>query len=49
MSYFINCDCGTVLRGSDEDEIVTEAIDHAKAAHSMTITREQVLAICERD
>ena len=45
----INCDCGTVLRGSGEDEIVTEAIDHAKTAHSMTITREQVLAICEQD
>lgn len=49
MSYFINCDCGTVIRGSDEDEIVTEAIDHAKTAHAITITRTQVLAICEQE
>jgi len=47
MRLRINCDCGVLVLGADEDELVTNAIAHAKDAHSMTITREQALALAE--
>jgi predicted small metal-binding protein len=47
MAWRINCDCGVVVRGEDEDEIAQNAITHAKDAHAMTITREQALALAE--
>lgn len=47
MALIINCDCGVVVRGENEDELVTNAVAHAKDAHSMTITREQALALAE--
>ena len=43
----INCDCGHVVRGRDDDELVRNAQQHAKDAHGMEITREQVLAIAQ--
>ncbi len=47
MAKIINCDCGVVVRGETDDELVENAINHAKEAHAMTITREQALAIAE--
>ena len=47
MAKLINCDCGVVVRGEDDDELVRNAISHAKDAHAMTITREQALALAE--
>ena len=47
MAKLINCDCGVVVRGETDDELVENAIKHAKEAHGMTITREQALAIAE--
>jgi predicted small metal-binding protein len=47
MAKLINCDCGVVVRGETDDELVENAIKHAQEAHGMTITREQVLAIAE--
>jgi predicted small metal-binding protein len=47
MAKVINCDCGVVVRGEDDDELVTNAQKHAKEAHNMDITREQALAIAE--
>ena len=37
----IECPCGTVLRGVDEDEVVAEAQAHAKSVHDMELTDEQ--------
>ena len=37
----IECPCGTVLRGADEDEVVAEAQAHAKSVHDMELTDEQ--------
>ena len=48
MAWVINCDCGTVVRGETDDELVNNAQEHAKTAHQMTITREQALAVAER-
>jgi predicted small metal-binding protein len=45
MSKIINCDCGYVVRGATEDELVTNAQAHAREVHGMEITREQVLSL----
>jgi predicted small metal-binding protein len=47
MAWTINCDCGHTIRGETDDELVENAISHAKDAHALTITREQALALAE--
>jgi predicted small metal-binding protein len=49
MGWVIHCDCGTAIRGRTDDEIVENAQDHAKSKHSLTVTREQALALAERE
>ena len=39
--HTIECPCGTVLRGADEDAVVAEAQTHAKSIHDMELTDEQ--------
>jgi predicted small metal-binding protein len=45
MSKIINCDCGHVVRGDSDDELVAATQKHAREAHGMELTREQVLAL----
>ena len=45
MTKLINCDCGRVLRGDTDDELVAAAQQHARDAHGMELTREQVMAL----
>lgn len=47
MFYVIKCDCGTDVKGKNEDEVVTNAIEHAREGHAMTVTRQQVLTLVE--
>jgi predicted small metal-binding protein len=47
--WVINCDCGMAIRGRTDDEVVENARDHAKNKHSLTVTREQALALAERE
>jgi predicted small metal-binding protein len=49
MGFVIHCDCGTAIRGQTDDEIVENAQDHARNKHSLTVTREQALALAERE
>ncbi len=49
MGWVIICDCGTAIRGRTDDEVVENAQDHAKSKHSLTVTREQALALAERE
>ena len=49
MGWVIHCDCGTSIRGNDEDEIVENAQDHAKNKHAVVVTREQVLALAQKE
>jgi predicted small metal-binding protein len=49
MALVINCDCGFVIRGDTDDELVTNAQQHAREAHGMEMTREQALAIAIRE
>ena len=43
--HTIECPCGTVLRGADEDNVVAEAQAHAKSVHDMELTEEQARAM----
>ena len=45
MTKVINCDCGRVVRGDSDDELVAAAQKHAREAHGMELTREQVLSL----
>lgn len=45
MTKLINCDCGYVVRGDSDDELVANGQAHARDSHGMDITREQVLAL----
>lgn len=49
MAWVIYCDCGTAIRGVDDDEIVENTMSHAKHKHALIMTREQVLALAEND
>jgi predicted small metal-binding protein len=45
MTKILNCDCGRVVRGDSDDDLVAAAQQHAREAHGMELTREQVLAL----
>ena len=45
MARIISCDCGFVVRGDTDDELVANAQEHARTVHGMQITREQALAL----
>ena len=47
MTKVIKCDCGYVVRGSTDDELVTSAQTHARDVHSVALTREQALAMAK--
>jgi predicted small metal-binding protein len=49
MAKIIQCDCGYVSRGETDDELVADAQQHAREVHGMEITREQVLAMAQRE
>lgn len=40
-SQIIECPCGAVLRGRDEDDVVADARAHARAVHDMELDDEQ--------
>lgn len=41
MEKVINCSCGVAIRGTDEDEMVATAQQHAREVHDMDLSREQ--------
>ena len=45
MTKVINCDCGRVVRGDSDEELVAAAQKHARVAHGMELTRDQVLSL----
>jgi predicted small metal-binding protein len=47
MTKVIKCDCGFVVREDTEDQLVNAAQRHAKEAHDMELTAEQILAMAE--
>ncbi len=47
MAKVIKCECGFVVRGETDDELVANAQVHAKVDHNMELTRRQALAVAE--
>ena len=47
MAKVMLCDCGQVVRGQTDDELVANVQKHAREVHDMEITREQVLAMAQ--
>jgi predicted small metal-binding protein len=48
MTKQVDCPCGEVVRGEDDDELVTNVEAHVRDKHPEmvgTMTREQVLAM----
>lgn len=45
MQKVIQCPCGSVIEGRNDDEVVKKAQDHAKSTHGMDLSREQALAM----
>jgi hypothetical protein len=44
MELYLNCPCGEVVEGADEDDLVVKAQAHLAEAHpGRTYTREQIL------
>jgi predicted small metal-binding protein len=49
MAKIMRCDCGYVVRGETDDELVANVQKHAREVHDMEITREQVLAMAQQE
>ena len=50
MSKVINCECGQVVRGETDDELIRNAEEHVNRDHPDLIgkiTREDLLAMAE--
>ncbi len=41
----IECPCGTVLRGADEQAVIAEAQTHAKTVHDMDLSDDDARAM----
>src|SRR5829696_1928981 len=48
MAKIMQCDCGHVVRGETDDELVANVQKHAREVHGMEITKEQVLAMAQQ-
>lgn len=45
MNKIIQCPCGSVIEGRDDEDVVRKAQEHAKATHGMDLSKEQALAM----
>jgi predicted small metal-binding protein len=45
MKKVIQCPCGSMIEGGNDDEVVKKAQEHAKATHNMELSREQALSM----
>lgn len=43
----VSCDCGKTIRKSSDEALVSAVQEHAREAHEMDLTREQVLSMAE--
>ena len=45
MTKIIQCPCGVVIEGQDDEDVVQKAQNHAREVHQMDLSREQALAM----
>ncbi len=43
----VSCDCGKVIRGTTDEDLVRAVQDHAQTVHDMKLSKDQVLAMAE--
>ncbi len=41
----IECPCGAIIEGSDDNDVVAKAQQHAKSTHDMDLSDEQALSM----
>ena len=44
---WLECDCGFVAQGVSEDDLVVAARVHARVAHRMHLTAQQILVVVQ--
>ena len=49
MRKVVRCTCGVEIRAEDERELVARVQAHAREAHELSLSAEQVLAMAEID
>jgi predicted small metal-binding protein len=49
MGKVVRCACGVELRDRDEAELIRQVQEHAREAHDLTLSEEQVSAMMEVD
>lgn len=49
MPRVVQCECGFVVRGDSDDQIVPAVQRHAAEAHGLDLSPEQVLAMAVPD
>jgi hypothetical protein len=52
VAKHINCECGEVVRGADDEELVAAAQAHVEASHPELVgklSREDILGMAEED
>jgi predicted small metal-binding protein len=52
MGKVINCECGQVVRGKTEDELVANVEEHVRTDHPQLVgkmSRKDILAMAEAD
>lgn len=47
MEKVINCSCGVAIRGTEDDEMVATAQQHAREVHDMELTDEQATGMIQ--
>lgn len=45
MQKIIQCPCGSVIEGENDEDVVKKAQEHAKTTHGMELSKEQALAM----
>lgn len=47
MGKVVRCSCGVEIRGADDADLIARVQEHAKQAHDLDLSAEQVLAMAE--
>jgi hypothetical protein len=47
MTKVVRCSCGLNLRDGDEQQLISQVQQHAKEAHDLVLSEEQVRAMME--
>ena len=45
MKKIIQCPCGSIIEGDNDEDVVKKAQEHAKSTHAMDLSKEQALAM----